>query len=139
MATTHSPPLQRRSSRIATSFRLPGTGTRSSISNRIRLPIFARATISSYSIDAETGNPLWTHQMKGEVWGSALVADGKVYVGSKGGEFCILAAGKEKKVLATVDLGTACNGTPVAANGVLYITGANTLYAVQAPAKAAAK
>ncbi len=92
-----------------------------------------------HCIDAETGQPCWTHQMKGDVWGSALVADGKVYVGSRGNQFCILAAGREKKVLATVDLGAACSGTPVAANGVLYIATANTLYAVQAPAKAAAK
>ena len=92
-----------------------------------------------HCLDAETGKGVWTHQMKGDVWGSALVADGKVYVGSRGGSSAILAAGREKKVLATVDLGAACSGTPVAANGVLYIPTANTLYAVQSSARAAGK
>jgi outer membrane protein assembly factor BamB len=86
-----------------------------------------------YCLDAETGQPVWTHKMKGDIWDSALVADGKVYVGTQRGDFAILAAGREKKVLASVDLGAAIAGTPVAANGVLYITTANTLFAVQAP------
>jgi outer membrane protein assembly factor BamB len=88
-----------------------------------------------HCIDAETGKGVWTHQLKGEVWGSALVADGKVYVGSKGKEFCILAAAREKKVLATVSLPSDSSSTPAAANGVLYVTTANALYAVQAGGK----
>jgi hypothetical protein len=42
-----------------------------------------------------------------------------------------LAAGREKKVLATVELDSAISATPVAANGVLYIATHQTLYAVR--------
>ena len=36
-----------------------------------------------HCIDAETGKPYWTEDVKGEVWGSALVADGRVYLGTR--------------------------------------------------------
>ena len=34
-----------------------------------------------HCLDAETGKLHWTHDMKAHMWGSTLVADGKVYVG----------------------------------------------------------
>jgi outer membrane protein assembly factor BamB len=82
-----------------------------------------------HCLDAATGKPCWTQKAKGEIWGSCLVANGKVYVGSQGGEFWILAAAKEKKVLCTVDLGAPIASTPVAAGGVVYVSTANTLFA----------
>jgi outer membrane protein assembly factor BamB len=88
-----------------------------------------------HCIDAETGKTYWTHEAKGEFWASTLVADGKVYAGSRRGDFTILAADKEKKVLCTVQLDSAISATPVAANGVLYITTQNKLYAVQRQAE----
>ena len=82
-------------------------------------------------LDADTGQPYWTHEMSGEIWASTLVADGKVYVGSRRGDFCILAAGKEKRALASVDLGSPMDATPAAAGGTLYIVTMSRLYAVQ--------
>jgi len=84
-----------------------------------------------HCVDAETGEPYWTHEMRGEIWGSTLVADGKVYVGSRRGDLCILAAEKDKRVLATVRLRAPASSTPVAANGVLYIMSQKQLYAVE--------
>lgn len=84
-----------------------------------------------HCVDAETGKPYWTQQVADQMWSSPLVADGKVYVGSRRGDFWILAASKEKKVLCTVQLGSAISGCAVAANGVLYIPTATHLYAVQ--------
>ena len=37
-----------------------------------------------HCVDIDTGKPYWTHAMKGQGYGSALVADGKVYVGTHG-------------------------------------------------------
>jgi outer membrane protein assembly factor BamB len=92
-----------------------------------------------HCLDATTGKPFWTHPLEGDLWGSALVADGKVYVGSQRGDFCILAAAKKKKVLSTADFGgVAATATPVAANGTLYLGTHNTLYAV-GTAKGSAK
>ena len=88
-----------------------------------------------HCVDAETGKPYWTHETKGEMWGSTLVADGKVYVGTRRKDFWILAAGKEKRVLCSVEMDGAMSSTPVAAGGVLYISTANRLYAVQKGAK----
>src|SRR5690606_24731843 len=53
-----------------------------------------------YCLDAETGELYWTHDMKAHMWGSTLVADGKVYVGDEDGDLVVLAATKEKKILS---------------------------------------
>lgn len=84
-------------------------------------------------IDATSGRRLWVHDLLSNIWGSPLVADGKVYVQVGEGAVHILQAGREKKVLAKneslPDMG---HGTPVAANGVLYLTGQKKLYAIAA-------
>ena len=85
-----------------------------------------------HCVNAETGKPYWTHDVKGEVWASPLVADGKVYFATRQGEFLVFAASKEKKLLSEINLGGPINGSPVAANGVLYIATMKQLYAVQA-------
>ena len=83
-----------------------------------------------HCLDAGTGETVWTREIQGDVWSSALVADGKVYVGTRADQLWVFTADREGKVLATVDLGSAISGTPTAANGVLYIATANRLYAV---------
>ena len=83
-----------------------------------------------HCVDAETGEGIWTHKLKGDLWGSALVADKKVYVGSRGKEFCIFAATREKTLLSSVMLDAEMSATPAAANGVLYVNTLDTLYAI---------
>ena len=84
-----------------------------------------------HCVDAGTGQPYWVHDAGGEIWASTLVADGKVYIGTRRGEFWILAAGKEKRVLSSVRLGAPMDSTPVAANGVLFVATMKRLYALQ--------
>jgi outer membrane protein assembly factor BamB len=67
--------------------------------------------------------------MKAHMWGSTLVADGKVYVGDEDGDFTVLAASKEKKVLSEVNLGAPVYSTPIAANGVIYVSSNTHLFA----------
>jgi outer membrane protein assembly factor BamB len=83
-------------------------------------------------VDAETGKPYWTHKTKGDIWASTLVADGKVYIGTRQRDFYVLAANREKKLLSSTELDSPMCGTPIAANGVLYITTLKKLYAVKA-------
>ena len=83
-----------------------------------------------HCVDAETGKPYWVHETKSEIWGSTLVADGKVYVGTKRGSFWVLAAGKEKRVISTIELGNGISGTPTAANGVIYVATMTQLFAL---------
>ena len=57
-----------------------------------------------HCVDARTGQPYWVHDAGGEIWASTLVADGKVYIGTRRGDFWVLAAGKEKRVLSSIRL-----------------------------------
>ena len=93
-----------------------------------------------HCVDAKTGKGLWTHKADGDVWGSPLVADGKVYVGTRRAEFVVLAAAREKKVISSIQLGAGelVNGTVTAANGVLYVPTMSRLFALQVPAAARA-
>jgi outer membrane protein assembly factor BamB len=84
-----------------------------------------------HCVDAETGEPYWTHELRREIWASALVADGKVYVGSLSGDFSILAAEKEKHVIHSTKFKARIGATPTAANGVLYVTTLPRLYAIE--------
>jgi outer membrane protein assembly factor BamB len=86
-----------------------------------------------YCIDAATGKKLWVHDVKSNIWGSPLVADGKVCVQSSEGTVVIFAASREKKILASNgSLPDVQHGTPVFANGVLYIAGQKQLFAIAA-------
>ncbi len=88
-----------------------------------------------HCVDAETGRAYWTHDAKGDIWASTLVADGKVYVGTRRRDFWVLAASKEKKVISSIRLKDPIHGTATAANGVLYIATMKELYALETSAK----
>ena len=85
-----------------------------------------------HALDPKTGQAFWVHDMFAAVWGSPLVADGKVYLGDEDGDVAILQAGKALKVLAEINMGSSVYGTPVPANGVLYINSRNQLFAITA-------
>jgi outer membrane protein assembly factor BamB len=82
-----------------------------------------------HCFDAETGKLYWTHDLKAHIWGSTLVADGKVYLGDEDGDLMVFEASKEKKLLSTTNLGAPVYSTPVTANGVLYISSNTHLFA----------
>jgi len=82
-----------------------------------------------HCLDAATGKPLWVHEAKAETWGSPLVADGKVFLGTSK-RFLVFAHGREKKLLGEVNLGSPMHGTAIAANGTLFVASNRYLYAV---------
>ena len=84
-----------------------------------------------HCVDLETGKPCWTHEIRGEAWASPLVADGKVYLGTRSGTFYVFSASQEKKLLSTIELVNPISATATAANGVLYVATMTRLYAVQ--------
>ena len=61
-----------------------------------------------------------------------MVADGKVYVGDEDGDVLVLQAGKVKKVLAQMNMGSAVYSTPVPAHGTLFLNNRNELFALAA-------
>ncbi|MBI4564265.1 MAG: PQQ-binding-like beta-propeller repeat protein [Planctomycetes bacterium] len=84
-----------------------------------------------HCFDLATGGRIWRHDLLAHVWGSPLVADGKVYIRNSDGDVVVLQAGREKKVLATnSSLPGLSHGTVVAAGGVLYVAGESKLYAI---------
>ena len=83
-----------------------------------------------HCFDAMTGNSYWSHDLKAHVWGSTLVADGKVYIGNEDGDFRVFRASKEKKLLSEINLKAPIYSTSVAANGVLYVATTTHLFAV---------
>ena len=83
-----------------------------------------------HCLDAETGKVHWVHDLKAHIWGSTMVADGKVYIGDEDGDVYVFAASKEKKLLSTQNFGAPVYSTPVVANGTIYIASNTQLYAL---------
>jgi sugar lactone lactonase YvrE len=84
-----------------------------------------------HCVDTKTGQPYWTHEAAGEFWGSPLLADGKVYIGTRKGNFLVFAATREKTVLGEVNLPRPISATPTAANGSLFVATMNQLFALK--------
>jgi outer membrane protein assembly factor BamB len=84
-----------------------------------------------HCVEAATGKPVWTHDIKGDAWASPYVADGKVYLGTRAGSFYVWAATREKQVLMEAELRTPISGTATAANGVLFVATMQNLYAIE--------
>jgi len=84
-----------------------------------------------HCLDAATGKVHWVHDVGGPVWGSTLVADGKVYLGTGRQTLWVFAADKQLKVLSQIRMRDQILCTPTAANGVLYVATNRHLYAVK--------
>jgi len=98
-----------------------------------------------HCFDAETGKLYWSYDMKAHMWGSTMVADGKVYAGDEDGDLVVIAADKGKPlpadkvkaggapngptVISETNLAWPVYGTPVVANGVLYVQSNMDLFA----------
>jgi outer membrane protein assembly factor BamB len=94
------------------------------------LAYISDAARNVHCIDIKTGEAVWNQKTNGEMWASPMVADGKIYIGTCKGDFWILAAGREKKVLCQTSLGAQVSGTATAANGVVYIATMKDIWAI---------
>ena len=90
-----------------------------------------------YKLDAATGAVHWIHEawvktgQRASYSASPVVADGRVYVGTRHGLFLTFEAGRTQRLLASVELGSPISACAVAANGTLYVTTMNRLYAAR--------
>jgi outer membrane protein assembly factor BamB len=84
-----------------------------------------------YCLDVETGKHYWTHEAKGEIWASPIIADGKIYTGTRNKHFWILAAQKQKKILHYIKMPNSIAATPTPANNTLYLPTMKNLYAIK--------
>jgi outer membrane protein assembly factor BamB len=83
-----------------------------------------------HCLDAKTGRPHWTHDMLATIWGSPLIADGKIYIADEDGDVAVFELAAKKKLLAENNMGAAVYSAPVVAGGVLYISSRDHLFAI---------
>jgi outer membrane protein assembly factor BamB len=86
-----------------------------------------------HCFELESGKRAWKHDLLANVWGSAVVADGRLYLRSGDGEVVTMALGREAKVLGKSVLPDIVHGVVVPANGILYVAGKTKLYALAKP------
>jgi len=84
-----------------------------------------------HCLNADTGEVYWVHPTESRIWGSTLVADGKVYLPNEDGQLVVLEAGKEKKLLNEIEFYTPIYSSPVVANDVLFVATQTHLYALK--------
>jgi outer membrane protein assembly factor BamB len=84
-----------------------------------------------HCLDARTGVKYWRHDLRAAVWGSPFVADGKVYIGTEDGDVLAFEDNRKKRLLSVVEGSPNIKGTPVAANGVLYLATEGFLMALR--------
>ena len=83
-----------------------------------------------HCLDFVTGKRYWEADILAAVWGSPMVADGKMFLGDEDGILSIFAAGKELKKLGEVEFPSSIYSTPTIANGVMFISDRSRLYAI---------
>jgi outer membrane protein assembly factor BamB len=100
-----------------------------------------------HCLDANTGKPHWTHDLLSAAWGSALIVDGKVYIGDEDGDVSVFhhSADKDKamrkgedgayKPIQEINMSTSVYSTPVVANDTLFISTKTHLFAIGTAAK----
>ena len=69
--------------------------------------------------------------MDGNLWGTMLVADSKLYVTSLEGETYVLAAGAKFELLARNKLDEAIYAAPAVSDGEIFLRGYRNLYCIR--------
>jgi len=62
---------------------------------------------------------------------SPVAADGKIYLSNEDGEMLVVEAGETFKQVATNSMGETLMATPAISEGVMYVRGASTLFAIK--------
>lgn len=88
-----------------------------------------------YALDSKDGTHHWTYDAFAAIWGSAFVADDKIYLGDEDGDIAVIktgthgGGGKEIEAMSEMNLGASVYTTPVSNNGVLFILARNRVFA----------
>ncbi len=83
-----------------------------------------------HCLDAKTGKLHWTYDTLAAIWGSPLIADGKVYVGDEDGVVTVFRLSPELEVLAKNNMADSIYSAPVAVGNIIYISTRRYLVAV---------
>jgi outer membrane protein assembly factor BamB len=83
-------------------------------------------------LDAKTGQPRWTHRVGGKYSASLLLADGKIYAESEGGETVVFRPDPTRyDELARNDMKEQSLATPSVIDHALLIRTASALYRIE--------
>ena len=82
------------------------------------------------AVDAGTGRRAWQERVGGLFYASPVVADGKIYLLSEGGETVVLEASRPPRVLARNTLDGRFLASPAISAGRLFLRSDDTLFAI---------
>jgi HEAT repeat protein len=85
-----------------------------------------------HCLDAATGAQIWKHETNAAIWGSLLLAGGRLYVGNEEGLMTVLRAGRRKELLAQIEMDAPLYARPAVVDDSLYLATANRLYHIAA-------
>src|SRR5262249_60282683 len=57
-----------------------------------------------HCLDAATGAQVWKHETNAAIWGCLLLVGDRLYVGNEDGLMTVLRAGRQKEVLAQIEM-----------------------------------
>jgi outer membrane protein assembly factor BamB len=83
-----------------------------------------------HCLDAATGAPVWKHETDEAIWGSLVLAGGRLYVGNEAGIMTVLRTGRQKQVLAQIEMDAPLYTAPALVGDTLYLATANRLYLI---------
>lgn len=91
-----------------------------------------------HCFDAENGRHHWVYDALAAVWSTPLIVDNHVYVADEDGEMAIfrlssdpnVAMNDDREPLAEIDIGNSVHGSPIYANGTLYVATKRKLFAI---------
>lgn len=88
-----------------------------------------------HCVDFATGQRYWEADVFATVWGSPMVADGKLFLGDEDGILSVFATGRTMNKLAEIEFPSSIYSTPTISHGVMYVSDRSRLYAIatQAP------
>jgi outer membrane protein assembly factor BamB len=95
----------------------------------------ADATGTMTCLVAETGELVWKERLGGNLWGSILLADGKLYVSNLEGDTYVVRLGKEFGLLAKNSVGEDTYAALAPSNGELLLRTHKHLYCISANAR----
>jgi hypothetical protein len=73
---------------------------------------------------------VWKHETNEAIWGSLLLVGDRLYVGTVEGSMTVLRAGRQKQLLARIEMDGPLYSPPAVAGDALYVATANRLYLI---------
>jgi len=81
-------------------------------------------------LKVQSGEVVWKERLDGNVWGSMLLADGRLYVSNLEGQTFVLTASPKFQLLATNEMREPIYAAPAAANGQILLRTWKNLYCI---------